>query len=410
LFVSIASTFLKRMEGVVFEQLHAGAKELDLSVREGNDEEGIGHDGAKALAEEILRNSYQIEHLNLNGSAIGPEGCNAVLSALIQSQTAIKSLGLARSKIGDGLGAAAVASLLQTSTSLRFLDLEDNELGPKGVADIALALKNNQNLENLALGGNSSGEYGAKALAEMLETNTTLTGLMMSLDDFRKEETHRKEFFFRGAQALLPTIAANSTLRSFFVSVMKIEIDFANLLVDCLERNHGLTQFGIGFGTVIPEVAKLIVQALGKSATVEVFNFGTSNVEDAGFWSILETLQQNTTVRQLRVFFSEPPNARVRRGLLFCCISMFNLETFDGFPQFESFQLRNLRLKQEFIPIERILSNKKMPPNVINLILSLAWGDFHATNFENDGMEEESNLRWALVRDTFERVSKCLRD
>ena len=91
-----------------------------------------------------------------------------------QNDPSLTSLDLFRNGIGDD-GAKALATALKTNTWLTSLELGFNSIGADGATALAAALKTNTWLTSLELESNRIGDEGANALAAALKTNTSLT-------------------------------------------------------------------------------------------------------------------------------------------------------------------------------------------------------------------------------------------
>ena len=119
---------------------------------------GIGTDGARALAHSDTLGSLTV--LSLENNGVGDEGVRALAAA--DNLPSLKALGLAQNGIGAE-GAHALASS-DNFPSLRVLDLRENGIGVEG----ACALATSDTLRSLArlnLSNNNIGVGGARALA-----------------------------------------------------------------------------------------------------------------------------------------------------------------------------------------------------------------------------------------------------
>lgn len=101
----------------------------------------------------------------LSGLALGDLGAKAVCGALTAVQNAaLRELCLGANGIGDEGAQAVAAALLSPSVALRRLSLRDNCITDKGALALAAALARNSTLEELDLWGNHLSEQGKKLI------------------------------------------------------------------------------------------------------------------------------------------------------------------------------------------------------------------------------------------------------
>ena len=221
---------------------------------------GIGDDGAKALAA-ALKNNTSLTSLNLGGNGIGAEGAKALATAL-KTNTSLTSLNLRGNRIGDDV-ANALAAALKTNTSLTSLNLVNNGIGDDGANALAIALETNTSLTSLNLWDNRIGDDGANALATALEKNTSLT--LLNLGDNR--------IGTEGAKALATALKTNTSLTS-------LELD-SNRIGD--ETNSTIHTLIINNREEFKSRFSQFRTTLANCQLIQKNGFSFSNIEVQGF-------------------------------------------------------------------------------------------------------------------------------
>lgn len=135
---------------------------------------------ARAFATMLLRNQ-SLTHLNLRTNGIGANGAAALAKALGTDQCRLTSLNLRDNSI-MAVGAAALAVALKANPVLKDLDLSENLIKEAGAATLAEALGSNGSLTALNLRYNGL-RSGALQVAKMLMINTSLRSLNLAQND-----------------------------------------------------------------------------------------------------------------------------------------------------------------------------------------------------------------------------------
>ncbi|WP_106587049.1 ribonuclease inhibitor [Murinocardiopsis flavida] len=131
--------------------------------------DGLGDDGATAVAERTSGTGVQTLYLGCNG--ITARGAAGIADRLRASPQAVSAVWLKRNPLGSGAG-TAVADLVDAAPGLRTLDLVQTGLDPAGLAALVprvlRAAAAGTPVERLYLGGNPLGAAGAEALADLV--------------------------------------------------------------------------------------------------------------------------------------------------------------------------------------------------------------------------------------------------
>ncbi|KAL0243319.1 hypothetical protein GEMRC1_005880 [Eukaryota sp. GEM-RC1] len=128
----------------------------------------IGVEGARALAEALIVNTYVIT-INLWNNSIGVEGARALAEAL-KLNDCVTVINLGYNSIGDE-GARALAEALKVNATLTTVNLRYNSIGIEGARALAEALKDNDTVTSVNLRYNFIGDEGAVVLSQLLTHN-----------------------------------------------------------------------------------------------------------------------------------------------------------------------------------------------------------------------------------------------
>lgn len=166
----------------------------------------IGDAGAKLLSD-ALRSAETppLRELRLGTNGIGDDGARALASA-VRRNLHVTVLSLEGNAIGAA-GAAALASMLEVNGSLRELDLSHNRAGARGVAALAAALPLARALVVLRLPHNGAAQGGTQQAQRALET-----ALVQPLA-LRRLSLHGNGFGFESRAALQAALATGPNER-----------------------------------------------------------------------------------------------------------------------------------------------------------------------------------------------------
>jgi Leucine Rich repeat len=157
---------------------------------------GLGDEGATAMATEFLACAKNLNKLDLRFNDIGGAGMKALCQHMPET---VQHLYLEGNQVGTE-GAVALGELLKKQSSqdssgqLREVFLGANQIDAAGAKALAQSLHDNQRLSKLYLEGNNIGLEGANAFSSVLEElagNTALKNLYVDNNDVGKEGSKR---------------------------------------------------------------------------------------------------------------------------------------------------------------------------------------------------------------------------
>ncbi|KAK3287025.1 hypothetical protein CYMTET_5435 [Cymbomonas tetramitiformis] len=322
----------------------------ELSVREN----GIGDEGAKALAIALTPNAEgvfngSLNTLDLDVNGIGPEGAKALAVALTPNEQGVfngslNTLNLADNQLCgvdefgrgtyDASGIKALADALAFNGSLNTLDLRINDIGDEGAKALAVALTPNAegvfntSLNTLDLTDNRIGTEGAKALAVALTPNaegvfnTSLNTLNLTNNEIGPE----------GAKALAVALTPNAegvfngSLNTLNLWGNKIGPEGAKALAAALTPNEegvfngSLNTLDVCNNDITGEAALQLAEAVLKHPCMKEFNrimmqdirddkvqeldLNHSYIEDPGVLVLSKLLVFNTSLNTLDLYYN----------------------------------------------------------------------------------------------------------
>ncbi|KAK3100337.1 hypothetical protein FSP39_018335 [Pinctada imbricata] len=243
------------------------------------EDDGIESEGAKAIAE-MLESNDRITDVNISENRIGAEGTRAITD-LLKVNKSIRSLDLSGSNLVDN-DAHLVAEILETNSTLQELILHHNAFGEKGGYVIAQAIAQNDTLRILDIGWNHLRGKGAMSIAASLQKNIGLRKLDISWNGFSTDDCY----------ILGKTLKDNTTLKELDISHNRLNVKAVGRLMEGVAISDGLEILRIGGNPISPEVALVILKAIGQSETCRVGQLDMSDIEvTEEFTTYLDDLQ-----------------------------------------------------------------------------------------------------------------------
>lgn len=150
---------------------------------------GIYHDGVRALAEALSENK-SLQHLDLNDNLLTPKGAAALASSL-SCMRQLRVLNLDDCLLKNA-GAESIARSLSSNSQLQELHLSHNEIGVSAALSVVNAVADKKQLQLLQLDGNQLGEEGVQAV-EQAARDAQLQDALQSLEEDEGEPDSDEE-------------------------------------------------------------------------------------------------------------------------------------------------------------------------------------------------------------------------
>ena len=283
----------------------------------------IGVEGAEALAEGFSK-MPSLTSITLGGDNFGDEGAKALAESFSKMPNLIR-IRLLNTKIGDE-AAKALAEGFSKMPKLTSIVLEFNEIGDDGAKALAGAFSKMPNLTSINLGYNEFGDEGAKALAESFAKLPSLTNINLAKNGIGDE----------GAKALAESFSKMPNLTSIVLCDNEIGVEGAKALAEVLAKSLLITYMSVDsvwvddsdskFNHLFSDILARNCErrkkfrssaAEGNLAAVKEFlDAGVDAVSlddddddeerrvfhiaiDAGHWSVVEMLLQNSLCRSV---------------------------------------------------------------------------------------------------------------
>ncbi len=198
--------------------------EVDLS------DNGLGKEGADAVADALAASTCALHVLSLRGNRIGDRGVAHLCSKLTgRGAAALESLDLSKNEIGEPSG-SPLGGFLARNKVLRTLHLGWNALGSLGGRALLAGLRENDKVTTLTLEWNGLAEAGGGPLSEALSQNVSLTHLDL---------THNR-IGDKQAKAFARALTDHRSIKTLVLAGNNIQISGAQLLLGCLNESQNL--------------------------------------------------------------------------------------------------------------------------------------------------------------------------
>lgn len=228
--------------------------------------------------------------------------------------------------------AKAIAQWLSTMPSLTSLNFKYNEIGDAGVEDLAKALEDNVSITAVDLGHNRIGVDGCNSIAKMLVKNRVITSLSMSHNQMNAEMTiiiinalriHTKLNSMRtilksldlswnyieasGAKDIADYIRWDNSLESLDISCSRVGDEGLEYIARALENNTTLKELKISGDLhyqgkkVGDRGMKALSKALKLNASITSIDLSFNDIGDEGLRYLMEALKENNSVKSINI-------------------------------------------------------------------------------------------------------------
>ena len=269
--------------------------------------DGIGDAGAADVARLIACNAH-LESVYLGCNKIGKAGVAALAETLTQNGS-VQGLWLKRNYIGTE-GAHSLAAMLRRNQTLRTLDLVNTLPGLEGLtALVEVLVHENRTVERLYLGGNGIDAEGAALLANLLRTNPMIKALLLNVNDLGDA----------GTLLLADALRENRTLTELGLASNGITAEGCTALFRAAQTHPTLTHLDLGYSRSTralgahPNVLgdsgmEAAGHLLAGNAVLQQFDLRHNRLSETGKAHLLAGLEQNTTLRTLRIDGNPDPH------------------------------------------------------------------------------------------------------
>lgn len=214
----------------------------------------------------------KISEIKIQKNKISLEELKRLAEAL-EKNTSVTSVDLEENKIGVE-GATVLADILKKNQTITKLNLGNNKISAGGAIALAEALKHNSTLKELDLRGNGIGKKGAEAVAVSLQTNASVTSLCLNNNKLGKE----------GLISFIGKLKGNKTIRHLYLSY-----------------NNSNVPWGYTYSHLSANDVTSLVDFIKSSSSLTVFYFTNNRVTDSAIKTILEALENNTSIITLNL-------------------------------------------------------------------------------------------------------------
>ena len=267
--VTIATSFAQ--EG----RFHRSLSVLDLGFN------GIGDEGATALALHVVAGNHSLKTLFLSGNNIGEKGAVALAGAILHG-CSLNCLHLSANKLG-AVGLKVIAGAVAEAEARRVQLLQRR-------GGIVLSVYQPVGLEELHLKDISMGPQGFLSLPSMLLANASLKLLCLSNNDI---DDKQMALF---SQALSQN--KSIPLASLRLSFNKITCVGVECLMNAIWGSQTLREIKLDNNQIQDRGAQLCSVVLG-AVKLEALDLGFNQVSTVGIKAIMKSLSENETLLSL---------------------------------------------------------------------------------------------------------------
>lgn len=272
----------------------------------------IGDEGAEAIGT-LLKRGSPLSTVFVGCNLIGPRGAERLISSSAWARD-LRGLWLKRNAVGTG-GVHALVHLLEESRSLRTLDLVQTGLSREDLAAVSRAASTSSSLRWLYLGANQLDD--ATPIAELIADNVGLEALFAGSQPLGD----------RGAEQLAEAIGANQGLHVLGLQSGAIGPRGTIALARAAIAHPGLRRLSLGWAPATRQLqlrpnqieargAAALAELLRCNSGLETLDLGGNDLTEDAIAGLVDALEHNEHLLELRVDRASPTLARRLRGLL----------------------------------------------------------------------------------------------
>jgi len=160
-----------------------------------------------------------------------------------------------------------------------------------------------------------------------------------------------------------------------------------------------MTEIGLEGGIAIAE-------ALEMNSTLEVLKVNYAGLFQESTERLLAAAEGHPSLKCLSIAM----NSNFHRVFIHTAIRCFScVIEYQNQTHLQGFLVRRERIMNQLVPLALLLEVKRIPLEIADDILALAWGDFDSTMIQTrEDVENEEELRWGMVQETFTRARRTL--
>eukprot|EP01080_Neovahlkampfia_damariscottae_P002841 gene2841-4247_t len=257
---------------------------------------GISTIHVKILSHGLKQNTT-LTNLDLSKNNLNAD-CAEILAALLTENFSLKKLNLNRNsgeKIGIR-GAKCFAEALLKNTTLEEFSIAKHLVHPEGGKYLSNMLEFNKSLTSLDLSETGIENKGVLYLSEKLKINKVLRKLKISGN------------LFKESKKSILKIIDESSLEVLDVSKNSIDIDYLELILNCLSKNDRLTEIKMDDNAFFSEGINKICDFLSNNSKIKSFSMAWNNASQICEENIAKLIEMNHVLTNLDIcsnYFSE---------------------------------------------------------------------------------------------------------
>ena len=251
--------------------------------------QGIGPDGAAALARVLMNNNNGVQMLSLRGNEVGDAGA-AALAGVVRAKTALAELQLDNNGISDD-GASALAHALKDTLTITALSFENNDntdattiKAMEAFVAAASVLKSGGDLSIPSCDGYTLGDSGVRVVAKALaRAASNVTSIRLENAGIGPD----------GAAALAKAVAGDTRITALSLSGNTIGDVGATALASVLGSMSALNSLSLASTGIGDTSAKALAKALKQCLALEGLFLAQNGIGDEGASALADALMSS---------------------------------------------------------------------------------------------------------------------
>ncbi|XP_067941715.1 leucine-rich repeat-containing protein 74B-like [Watersipora subatra] len=260
--------------------------------------QGIGENGAKALAKSLLRNT-KVERLNLTDNSITPYG-TTFLFDMLADNIYITYMDLSHNDVGN-FGSLALKEMLLWNNTLLTLILKDCKIKDSDCAPLAEGLQANDSLVYLDLSHNEICEEGAMHVGNAISMNNSIEQLSLAWNHIRR----------KGAVQICKGLKRNYCLLKVDLSWNGLGYEGALSLSQTLKANKYIKELDVSNNRLSWNCASALAAGLKANDTLQVLKIGNNPLTMTGVLELLSAANNDRSEMEYMSFEGIPINRRI---------------------------------------------------------------------------------------------------
>ena len=316
-----------------------------------------------------LRTISTLKHLDFSDNTLTSDEENDIGSVIIHNPF-LEHLNLSNCKLSE-IQISGIVKALNIKSRLKYLDISYNGINQNASIGIASVITNSLSLQYLNLSGCTLKETAFKIIANSLKNVRSLTSIDVS----------NSCITYKTAQSIAVALSNNLDIEQLNFSHSLMD-NSALVILNAIDHHNAITHLSLRSNIITYDLAKLIAAIISLSQSIVHLDLGHCNLQECGFFKILDGLTNTTTLQYLNLesnFVSEELIVRIS-ALIPQNTSLMNLN-------FSNCNLPRSQIETVFHAISQISSIKHLQMSDNCMIANCTCVDLKDAIFKNNKVE-----------------------